>query len=110
MIRRPPRSTRTDTPCPYTTLSRAAIISAGNLVGERHWKATTFFLARAQAAEQDIADRFMAVRGDGDPMSRFNQRQDHPGRDVRLARSRRSLDREQRLVHVVRREIGRAHV
>src|SRR3546814_1292259 len=50
----------------------------------------------------------MAVRGDGDPMSRFNQRQDHPGRDVRLARSRRSLDREQRLVHGVRRGNGRS--
>src|SRR3546814_1129948 len=73
------------------TIPGIAIISAGNLVGERHWKATTFFLARAQAAEQDIADRFMAVRGDGDPMSRFNKRQYHQGRDVRLARSRRSL-------------------
>src|SRR3546814_9430647 len=28
------------------TIPGIAIISAGNLVGERHWKATTFFLAR----------------------------------------------------------------
>src|SRR3546814_8529180 len=34
MIRRPPRSTRTDTRCPYTTLFRSA-----NQAEPRHWKA-----------------------------------------------------------------------
>src|SRR3546814_17058346 len=110
MIRRPPRSTRTDTLFPYTTLFRSAlhiliarkeegraahhigagedqvvigrgavngtiagiaIVAAGNFVGERDRKSAAFFLARPQAAEQDIADRFMAVRGDGDPSAGF---------------------------------------
>src|SRR3546814_10245891 len=30
MIRRPPRSTRTDTLCPYTTLFRSPVASAGD--------------------------------------------------------------------------------
>src|SRR3546814_7788981 len=48
MIRRPPRSTRTDTLCPYTTLfrSRAALIiprlangvDAGDVPCSRHWQ------------------------------------------------------------------------
>src|SRR3546814_7816899 len=33
MIRRPPRSTRTDTLVPYTTLFRSAAIGAGRVVG-----------------------------------------------------------------------------
>ncbi|WP_242003447.1 hypothetical protein [Sphingobium wenxiniae] len=57
------------------TIAGIAIIASGNFVGKRHGKGATFFLASTQAAEQDIADRFMAVRGDGDPMSRSDQRQ-----------------------------------
>src|SRR3546814_10619765 len=45
MIRRPPRSTRTDTLFPYTTLFRSAIFAKGGIrsvvsgltVGERQW-------------------------------------------------------------------------
>src|SRR3546814_19068866 len=33
MIRRPPRSTRTDTPCPYTTLFRASIVNTASVAG-----------------------------------------------------------------------------
>src|SRR3546814_3852221 len=35
MIRRPPRSTRTDTPCPYTTLFRSQRLHAGSRAGAR---------------------------------------------------------------------------
>src|SRR3546814_14304704 len=35
MIRRPPRSTRTDTLFPYTTLFRSAVLAAGDLVRRR---------------------------------------------------------------------------
>src|SRR3546814_16483650 len=33
MIRRPPRSTRTDPPCPYTTLFRSDAVDRGDLQG-----------------------------------------------------------------------------
>src|SRR3546814_17220726 len=36
MIRGPPRSTRTDTPFPYTTLFRSRALGAGDPAGARH--------------------------------------------------------------------------
>src|SRR3546814_18796233 len=36
MIRRPPRSTRTDTLCPYTTLFRSVLVDELWLFGKRH--------------------------------------------------------------------------
>src|SRR3546814_7261254 len=37
MIRRPPRSTRTDTLCPYTTLFRSAVTGSAVLWAEGSW-------------------------------------------------------------------------
>src|SRR3546814_12226550 len=45
MIRRPPRSTRTDTPLPYTTLFRSASARGG----ARQWPRSTGDLCRAVA-------------------------------------------------------------
>src|SRR3546814_1744081 len=70
MIRRPPRSTRTDTLFPYTTLFR----SAPNLTGDRvfgvmsHARITDFYEAEslaALAAEIDIAEVPVLVVGWG---------------------------------------------
>src|SRR3546814_20899218 len=36
MIRRPPRSTRTDTLCPYTTLFRSFFRDSGNILTGKH--------------------------------------------------------------------------
>src|SRR3546814_14970183 len=38
MIRRPPRSTRTDTLFPYTTLLRSALIGTRNVMTERFYR------------------------------------------------------------------------
>src|SRR3546814_4762161 len=44
MLRRPPRSTRTDTLLPYTTLFRSSVLLAGNLV--RDYLHMTFITAK----------------------------------------------------------------
>src|SRR3546814_3516522 len=36
MIRRPPRSTRADTLCPYTTLFRSSLLATATATGQRH--------------------------------------------------------------------------
>src|SRR3546814_2570052 len=63
MIRRPPRSTRTDTLVPYTTLfrSRSATPSAS-----RRSSSTS----RAQGAGRAVQDRRDAVRGEHPPRQR----------------------------------------
>src|SRR3546814_18762486 len=73
MIRRPPRSTRTDTLCPYTTLFR----SAGNLVagndrvdGILPFVADGVDIRMADAGELDVDDDvvvvwFAAFEGEG---------------------------------------------
>src|SRR3546814_3102495 len=51
MIRRPPRSTRTDTLFPYTTLFRSGIVQRGDRVARSH-----------QGAEADLAQAEFAVK------------------------------------------------
>src|SRR3546814_9343157 len=58
MIRRPPRSTRTDTLFPYTTLFRSAILNIGGKVIDKVWpdpteaaKAKVRMMEMAQAGE-----------------------------------------------------------
>src|SRR3546814_13572491 len=51
MIRRPPRSTRTDTLFPYTTLFRSALMRCGDVIGiARHAIADDFSIDRRAAA------------------------------------------------------------
>src|SRR3546814_14507346 len=60
MIRRPPRSKRTDTRFPYTTLFRSA---------EADVDVTTAKLAEAETAEQEIGAPMAAARGTEGPAS-----------------------------------------
>src|SRR3546814_16404744 len=63
MIRRPPRSTRTDTLFPYTTLFRSAErIAAGLAADDRHILAHHLAFERIAAFEDD---RVVLVRVDG---------------------------------------------
>src|SRR3546814_12874416 len=80
MVRRPPRSTRTDTLFPYTTLFRSVVGLAGD--DERR---------RVEALGLDIDDVVLA---------------DLERRDVRLD----AVDHEVAVVDELTREIGRAHV
>src|SRR3546814_11730741 len=57
MIRRPPRTTRTDTLCPYTTLFRSAVVPALGLVAaapgvDQHRLDDAGAVGQAQRAEQ----------------------------------------------------------
>src|SRR3546814_11275387 len=59
MIRRPPRSTRTDTLCPYTTLVRSANVAGDRLAREDEMLAR-YDVARATLRE---ALRFLELQG-----------------------------------------------
>src|SRR3546814_4270970 len=59
MIRLPPRSTRTDTLFPYTTLFRSMQHGAAGEVGQRQQKEQ-----HHQRPEYQLADQFAAERGD----------------------------------------------
>src|SRR3546814_10174157 len=61
MIRRPPRSTRTDTLFPYTTLFRSAISASGDCSSAHHHRdaAQAVFLLR-----NDFADELSARRSE----------------------------------------------
>src|SRR3546814_2638305 len=68
MIRRPPRSTRTDTLFPYTTLFRSVRATAqGFLTMRKPWKLVLFLVMASTAATAgatDIADNVViAVHG-----------------------------------------------
>src|SRR3546814_7118582 len=56
MIRRPPRSTRTDTLCPYTTLCRSIIcipqVFAGNALQRLHFQGSVTSLENEQQGSQ----------------------------------------------------------
>src|SRR3546814_7579444 len=56
MIRRPPRSTRTDTLCPYTTLCRSIIcipqVFAGNALQRLHFQGSVTSLENEQQGGQ----------------------------------------------------------
>src|SRR3546814_6829712 len=66
MIRRPPRSTRTDTLFPYTTLFRSCWCSVGGRVS--HWLTSTSWAAlrvrRRSAAEVKCSARHSASRSE----------------------------------------------
>src|SRR3546814_2626902 len=113
MIRRPPRSTRTDTLVPYTTLFRSA---AGNFaqaqglqaVTEEHRDADRDAAAqfsRGQAAQMTPADRAEQQRGQTkaqrDERERSAPLQRRLDDDERAAPDRRHRDQQQ-----VRREAG----
>src|SRR3546814_11888008 len=56
MIRRPPRSTRTDTLFPYTTLFRAVVLAVLNRVVEQVLKYLGQFVAPADHRRQRLGD------------------------------------------------------
>src|SRR3546814_2940811 len=53
MIRRPPRSTRTDTLCPYTTLFRSNRPWRGRSGGVRHWGSVGPIVPKEPASGRD---------------------------------------------------------
>src|SRR3546814_2327611 len=78
MIRRPPRSTRTDTLFPYTTLFRSQAFAAflkanpqGPLILAAHSQGTRHLLQllRERAADKSLTDRVAAVYAVGWPIS-----------------------------------------
>src|SRR3546814_4720188 len=100
MIRRPPRSTRTDTLFPYTTLFRS-----GRPV-ERQ-RRELFAAARALFAADDEAARILAERlALAIPMIGDVERDD--GDDHRLAADHQRLDRGARQHHLGRQFLARA--
>src|SRR3546814_21157261 len=79
MIRRPPRSTRTDTLVPYTTLFRSAVAAAGHLAEARAEQDEKIGFAHPRGqlgvdADADVAgiagmlvvEVVLAAEGDGD--------------------------------------------
>src|SRR3546814_6571250 len=67
MIRRPPRSTRTDTLFPYTTLFRSAVTSPGLVPIDRAYRVSEI-LARVGGKQDKGAEYLMLRRQDGAEM------------------------------------------
>src|SRR3546814_640951 len=69
MIRRPPRSTRTDTLFPYTTLFRSLLGHAGRVLADTHIFQRRVITRRADAGGENheamTAEAFMALRTGG---------------------------------------------
>src|SRR3546814_20505658 len=106
MIRRPPRSTRTDTLLPYTTLFR----SAGYLTTTCKGRSSRPIL------QQMARDRQRGRRDEGRPHV-AGQRRAHAGAvdphcrlDLGLVERQRGVERPSAAADHQRREIGRAHV
>src|SRR3546814_14973362 len=105
MIRRPPRSTRTDTLFPYTTLFRSLGMGVGNAGG----------VARGSLVA-DIADRARVdrnARSRGFPVRAWHA--DHHRRGARSIKShaggkRRLTGRGAPHIGAAPKQIGRAHV
>src|SRR3546814_11906064 len=97
MIRLPPRSTRTDTLFPYTTLFRSAVVCAANLVA----LAEALFDLNAR----DPRDRHL-VRGLDELGLEAEAAQDGWCNPVPLEIERRDADERSELLHS--REIGSA--
>src|SRR3546814_19344700 len=93
MIRRPPRSTRTDTLFPYTTLFRAVSLSAGAPYREKLLALPGFLVGRGEGRPGAVAEG-LALTGFFLARHLF-----HP-HDKRLPAARRRLE--------LRFEIGRA--
>src|SRR3546814_9991778 len=112
MIRRPPRSTRTDTLFPYTTLFRSQAIESGRRIGLAH--------PVAVAIEQDIDSSHVELKrlchrfGDAGDLGIEGEWQCRAAeRDVRLESAifRASLHGGDSLPHYHQHaQIGRAHV
>src|SRR3546814_11674808 len=98
MIRRPPRSTRTDTLLPYTTLCRSDRVA---LAIDRRPEAERL-RQRAIVIERRRLDEQRASPRDGDIACRRRQQPGGDAHEARLADAVGAGDE--------RREIGRAHV
>src|SRR3546814_4681881 len=80
MIRRPPRSTRTDTPFPYTTLFRSGSIGASAQPADRAIDNRNIFLETREDICERAAVRVMKMDRDLFPRDRRGNRPDHgPG-------------------------------
>src|SRR3546814_3930496 len=108
MIRRPPRSTRTDTLFPYTTLFRSRVeecAEAWPLRGHEQrtfaWGALHIFLRNLEIGERIRFTVHVVERAFGPAALLEHQ----PG-----ARLHQRVDRRTIAVRVVAAEIGRAHV
>src|SRR3546814_14666241 len=64
MIRRPPRSTRTDTLFPYTTLFRGAFAPAARPRPDPRWNLKAHRCARGEQGRAEEADREDDCRGE----------------------------------------------
>src|SRR3546814_15714045 len=84
MIRRPPRSTRTDTPFPYTTLFRSGSIGASAQPADRAIDNRNIFLETREDICERAAVRVMKL--DRDLFSR-DRRGDRPDHGAGLART-----------------------
>src|SRR3546814_18979194 len=80
MIRRPPRSTRTDTLFPYTTLFRSAFAPAARPRPDPRWNLKAHRCARGEQGRAEEADREDDCRGE--------QRRG-PADDIEVARAPR---------------------
>src|SRR3546814_9905013 len=77
MIRRPPRSTRTDTPFPYTTLFRSGSIGASAQPADRAIDNRNIFLETREDICERAAVRVMKMDRDLFPRDRRGNRPDH---------------------------------
>src|SRR3546814_17311002 len=59
MKRLPPRSTRTDPPCPYTTLFRSEQRGIGQEAAQRRWALAIEIVARHPAREQQLRNEII---------------------------------------------------
>src|SRR3546814_20721292 len=100
MIRRPPRSTRTDTLCPYTTLFRSAPPSSKARRENDRWRSLSSFfcsmVARALclAVEQPLAAQEgpgeAGVEGGGDEVLEEQRRRIQVGHEGDAGQDRKS--------------------
>src|SRR3546814_8079630 len=96
MIRRPPRSTRTDTLFPYTTLFR----SARNVAEGRSDEAVVFRIEprhrQRQVEPVDRAHRSVELDAPGRLLARIGEREAGAGEDVRLEPLDRLLEQDRK--------------
>src|SRR3546814_5097347 len=116
MIRRPPRSTRTDTLFPYTTLFRSPYLALVAFEGEPDGRAAAI---EAYAAPIFHARRFILVRSELDrdvlrALEHLQAALDAHGVECAIHRVRPGADDERTLIELVISnavgEIGRANV
>src|SRR3546814_6632167 len=81
MIRRPPRSTRTDTLFPYTTLFRSALHAPGVREGPQDVEGGGD--AEVAARRPGVAHGRVVAGGEAEPDARLGHAPGHPGRTER---------------------------